>query len=256
MRPTLPLENGGNIPLYGGATPAVRSTAGLPVAIIEKFLIALLFLGIGLTQLSAAVIYTPESFHYSIGTGNLTGSSIFTIDLPGTNDLAVIDFPFNNGSVPLSNFYQLSVVNSGGAYIPADILESLYYAHSLNIDETWDNLPGGQTGTVNGANIDRMPQTGGIDYYPRSNPTYVPFWFTDTTDSNTKKYGYVALAAYETGSGASALLNLDIFGYAYENSGAKIQMGAVPEPSTFATGVLGIAWCLAMLHRRTKKVRG
>lgn len=235
----------------GAASDA--SPRRLDLAVIKYVSMALLLLGTGFAQLSAAVIYTPVSGNYSVTTAPLPGSSVFTVDLPGTNDLVVIDFSFSNGSVPLSNFYQLSIVNSGGAYIPADILEGLYYAHSLNVDETWDNLSGGQTGTIYGANLDRMPQTGAADYYPRSNPTYVPFWFYDTSDSNLKKYGYVTLSTYETGSGASAVLHLDLSGYAYENSGAKIQMGAVPEPSAFVTAALGILGCKVMRRWRTKR---
>lgn len=234
---------------------ARRSPRSLKTTVWVNLLMApLLFLVAGPSQLSAVVIYTPVSGNYSVGTGDLAGSTLLTVDLPGVNDLAVIDFSFNNGSVPRSNFYQLTILNPGTAFIPADILESLYYAHSLNVNETWDDLPIGQIGTTNGANISRMAQTGNTSFLLRSNPTYLPFRFTDSTDSSTK-YGYIALATSVTGSGASAQFNLDIFGYAYDNSGAKIVMGAVPEPSTIFLAGLGIFGIVAALRfKRTKRV--
>jgi len=199
-------------------------------------------------QLPAAVIYTPESFSHSVGTGDLgPGTTIFTANLPGSNDLIVNAYSYG-GVVPLSNFYQLFCLNSGG-YIATDLSESLYYAHSIYVSETWVDTSNGRN---SGANISRMPQTGNPGILLRSNPTYIPFYFTDTTDSSTK-YGYIALATSVTGSGASAQLNLEVFGYAYDNSGAKIAMGAVPEPSTVLSAALGILGSAAALRcKRTK----
>jgi len=223
-----------------------------PTIWVNLLMVPLLFLVAGLSQLSAAVIYTPVSGNYSVGTGDLAGSVLLTIDLPGLNDLAVVDFSYNSGSVPRSNFYQLTILNPGTAFIAADIFESLYYAHSLNANETWVDLPVGQVGTTNGANISRMAQTGNSAFLLRSNPTYLPFRFTDSTDSITK-YGYIALATSVTGSDTSAQFNLNISGYAYDTSGAPIAMGAVPEPSTALSTALGILGVVAAWRcRRTK----
>jgi hypothetical protein len=212
------------------------------------FITPVLLLLIGLAQLPAAVIYTPTTFNKTVGTGDLgVGGAIFTADLPGVNDLVVNSFSYPL-SGPASNFYQLYCLNNGG-YIAADIEEGLYYAHSLVFGETWVN-------TSNrwnlGANISRMAQTGNDSHDLRPGPTYLPFYFTDSTDSSTK-YGYIALATTLTGSGASAQLNLNISGYAYEDSGAKIEMGAVPEPSGLFSAALGILGIVAVLRWRTRK---
>jgi hypothetical protein len=122
----------------------------------------------------------------------------------------------------------------------------------LNINEKWDDLPVGQTSTSWGANISRMEQTTGVGFLTRDNPTYLPFRFTDTTDSSTK-YGYVALATWVTGSGASAQLNLSISGYAFDDSGAQIAMGAVPEPSTTLMAAIGAMLIIASLRSRHTK---
>lgn len=228
---------------------AWRFPRSLKSANLGNILMAqLFFLIAGFAQLPAAAIYTPVSFSHSVGTGDLgPGTTIFTADLPGSNDLIVNAYSYG-GIVPLSNFYQLFCLNSGG-YIATDLSESLYYAHSIYVSETWVDTSNGRN---SGANISRMPQTGNPGILLRSNPTYIPFYFTDTTDLSTK-FGYITLATSVTGSGASAQFNLDVFGYAYDNSGAKIAMGAVPEPSTVLSAALGILGIAAVLHcKRTK----
>ncbi len=237
---------GSNCPNSCEAGPiASRTSSPLPHASRLKLLMApLLLLLASLTQLPAAVIYSPTSFSYSVGTGGQgPGTTVLAVDLSGLNDLAVICFSYV-GAVPVSNFYQFTILNSGTAAIAADIVEGLYYGHSLNAGQTWDNLPGGQTVTPFGANISRMAQTGNSSVLLRSDPTYLPFYFTDTTDSATK-YGYISLATSVTGTGASAEFHLDVSGYAYESSGAKIAMGAIPEPSASALSFAGVFAVLA-----------
>lgn len=210
----------------------------------------LLILAAGFSQLSGAVIYTPVSFTHSVGTGELPGSTVFTFDLPGLNDLDVIDFSYSHASVPRSNFYHFANINPGTVFVATDLVGILFYAHSLNGGETWDNTSNQQAG----ANISRMEQTGDASVLLRSDPTYFPFFFTDTTDSSTK-YGYIALATSVTGSGPAAQFTLNVSGYAYETSGAKIAMGAVPEPPTALAAALGILGILAALRfRRIKSV--
>lgn len=217
----------------------------------KLFLPLLLLLLMGLAQLPAVVIYTPTAFSYSQGTAPLSYTAIFTADLPGANDLVMGSFSYV-GVVTASNFYQLCFLNNGG-FIASDTLESLYYAHSLNVGETWvDTSNGWQWGV----DVSRMAQTGDSSFGLRSDPTYVPFWFYDTSNSDQVDYGYIALATTVTGSGASAQLNLNISGYAYEDSGAKIAMGAIPEPSRFGSAALGILGIVALLRWRAKRVRG
>lgn len=214
------------------------------------FIAPVLLLLIGLAQLPAAVIYTATAFNHSVGTGDLgPGNTIFTVDLPGVNDLVMVTFSYA-GVVPASNFYQLYCLNNGG-YLATDILENLYYAHSLNVGETWANTSNGWQW---GADLSRMARTGNSSFGLRSDPTYVPFWFYDTSHANQVDYGYIALATTLTGSGASAQLNLNISGYAYDDSGTKITMGAVPEPSGLFSAALGILGIVAVLRWRTRKV--
>ena len=228
---------------------AWESRLSLKSGIGVKILMAALFsLLVGISHLPATVLYTPVSFSYSVGTGDLgPGNTIFTTNLPGANDLVVASFSYV-GVVTASNFYQLVCLNNGG-FVATDISEGLYYAHSLNVAETWSKTANGWQW---GADLSRMARTGDSSFGLRSNPTYIPFSFTDTTDSSTK-YGYISLATSVTGSGASAQFNLDVFGYAYENSGAKIAMGAVPEPSIALSTVLGILGIVAALQFQRKE---
>lgn len=208
---------------------SVKSTV-LPV-----FMMTLLFVLVaGLTQLPAAVIYTPVTFSRTVGTGEIASTTLLTLDLPGTSTLNIAELSF--GSSPRSNFYQ--IYTPVGFTVPAVVYGSLYYWHSLNVSETWDNLPSGQTFTSWGANISRLNQSGDESFLLRSDPTFLPFRFIDSTDLSTK-YGYIALATSVTGSGPSAQFHLNITGYAFDNSGAEIAMGAVPEPSTALLAVIG-----------------
>ena len=219
----------------------MKTTSG-----IKLLMTALFFLIAGLPQLRANIIYTPVSFTYSVGTSPLTSNVIFTANLPGANDLVMYSFSFPSDA---SNFYQLDVNNYGGS-IACDFLESLEYAHSLNAGATWSDTSNGS----NWANVTRMAQTGNASFGLRSDPTYVPFWFQDTSNSNQVDYGYITLATTVTGSGASAQFGLNISGYAYDNTGAMIAMGAVPEPSATALATLGLIGIVTTMRYRCKMI--
>lgn len=214
----------------------------------QKWLLLMpLLLLIEPAQLPAEIIYNPTAFSHSVGTGDLgTGTTFFTADLPGANDLVMASFSYS-GLVPASSFYQLNFLNYGGCFA-AGVFESLYYAQSLNAGETWVDTSNARQ---YGADLSRMAQTGDSSFGLRSDPTYLPFWFFDTSNWSQVDYGYIALATTVTGSGASAQLNLIVSGYAYDNSGAKIAMAAVPEPSGFYSAAFGILGIVAMWHWRT-----
>lgn len=152
----------------------------LKSGIAVKILIAVLFCQSEYPT-SLTVLYTPVSFSYSVGTGDLgPGTTIFTTNLPAANHLAAASFSYV-GVVTASNFYQLVCLNNGG-FVATDISEGLYYAHALNVAETWSNTANGWQW---GADVSRMARTGDLSFGLRSNPTYIPFSFTDTTDSST-----------------------------------------------------------------------
>jgi hypothetical protein len=205
-------------------------------------MIAVLFAG---GAASAQVTFFNYSSTDVMGTETqATTQTVQTLDLPGINDLTMVKFTFGT-----ANYFQLDLGNVGGGGIATALDVSLSFARSLNANQTWSDLGGGSATTW--ANISRINQDGSSSNgHLRTDPTYVPFRFIDTTDLNKTKYGYVSLNTYVTGSGASAQLTLNIDSYAYENSGAQIQMGAIPEASTYAMIGAGLLGLLALRRRR------
>jgi hypothetical protein len=67
---------------------------------------------------------------------------------------------------------------------------------------------------------------------------YLVFIFQDTTQAgNPLRYGWVELSLSQPSNNSGP--DVTIFGYAYDNTGAEILTGAVPEPGTVAIAVLG-----------------
>ena len=73
----------------------------------------------------------------------------------------------------------------------------------------------------------------------RADPTYIPFRFTDSTDSNTQKYGYIKMSTVLSGSGPDRVVTWTVDGYGYQTDGTQIAMGAVPEPASVLMIVFG-----------------
>ena len=75
--------------------------------------------------------------------------------------------------------------------------------------------------------------------------------FSFLNASNVLCFGYVELATNAwTGAGT---IGVQFFSLAYENSGAPIDAGAVPEPTTLAALAFGGAGLAAAALRRRKK---
>jgi hypothetical protein len=190
--------------------------------------------------------YSSNPLQYSVGTSPQTELLVLgSLQLPGSSFLDIEIAPAFNGA----NY--LSFAGGGTSFgFATQIYTPLncYFTESLEPLQTWSDL--GSHSTMSWADISSLNQSGGTGAELRSNPTYIPFYFQDSTDNNTVKYGYLTMESYVTGSGASAVLNLDILNYAYENSGAQIQVGPVPEPSTLALAGLG---GLGLLFFRRRK---
>jgi len=107
----------------------------------------------------------------------------------------------------------------------------LFFLTSLNAGQTWSDL-GENFLTESFGNLSTISRVNWVGGNLRSNPTYIPFTFNDTSDGNLLKYGYVQVSSEIQGTNSSSELVIFIHGYGYENSGNQIAMGAIPEPSS------------------------
>jgi hypothetical protein len=109
----------------------------------------------------------------------------------------------------------------------------------------WTNLTLGtlvsSASTFGGANV--SPLAGTLNLNSPNN--FVGFRFINESAANQIQYGWMQISLAGTAAGQPRA----IVQYAYENTGAGIAVGAVPEPSTFAlfgvmaAGALGVrAW--------------
>lgn len=136
--------------------------------------------------------------------------------------------------------------------VASEVVSFLNFAQTLASGATWtDGLFPNRNFFTNLSYVGRLsPYTVG-NLLP--DPSFVPFYFQDTTD-DTRKYGYLNLTTFVTGSGADSVLNLRIDGYGYDNSGARIAMGAlpgaVPVPTTLALLPLGLFGIGVVTRRR------
>jgi hypothetical protein len=211
-----------------------------------KLACALALLGAAATPFARAqeifFDYSLSPLNFTVGTSAQAGQTLDTLSFPGSISLEIAVTPSFNGA----NYLQLFGAGTAGSFeFATQIYAPLnsYFSESLNPLQTWSDL--GSHSETSWADISSLTQSDGTGENLRSNPTYIPFWFLDATDSNTKKYGYMTVDSYVTGTGTSAELNLDIFNYAYENSGVPIEMGTVPEPSTLAlAGLSGLGMLL------------
>lgn len=182
----------------------------------------LLALGVllGGTVVSAEIISddfggTPRT--YSFGTTQLSTDEVpvVDLDLPGWVKATVLQFYYDK-----ENFFQINSVD-----VKQKLVGSFYYAASAEANETWSDVSSNATngwGNISTLNL--------VDYsteHLRGNPTYIPFRFEDTSDSNALKYGYMACSTELTGSGVDSVLTLTIYSYAYETDGSEIAMGAI-----------------------------
>jgi len=65
---------------------------------------------------------------------------------------------------------------------------------------------------------------------------YMLFSFKDSTLNNALRYGWVDISLVNV-TGTQPIVT--IFGYAYDNTGAKIPAGSIPEPAPIALLALG-----------------
>jgi len=195
---------------------------------------------VSLLALAAGALAMPQSSKADIIVTDLTtnfvtvgpnGSASFLIDnLPGT---ARLGFEAHEAMTLIGSSRVVSAGQKAG-YVRLKTHSSFVVPAAA--EKTWDEIVGpGVVSSVNGL----VGKVNGYGHFPNSFiHLYLAFKFKDSTQvGNPERYGWIdaSLSNPANGSGPDVF----IFSYAYDNTGAKIPMGAVPEPAPIALLALG-----------------
>lgn len=209
-------------------------------------LISLLALATGAVAMPqtshADIIYTDLSANPAhVGFGAGTSSSYTFSGLPGT---AQFGFQVHQQTVTTTTtMYGVSTNQRHGRTVTAGHVSgpvhagaqgaNAGYAVPLPKDAAWDSnlvlyynvIVGFETTNkqVPGANYDHQ---------------YLGWVFEDTTQGNMLLYGWVEVGV--TLGKYPSDMNVTIYGYAYDNTGAQITMGALPVPEPAPMGILAL----------------
>jgi hypothetical protein len=192
---------------------------------------------VSLLALAAGALAMPQSASADIIVTDLTtnfvtvgpnGSPSFLIDnLPGT---ARLGFEAHERTTLIGESRLVSALQKAG-YVRLKSHSSFIVPAVLGA--TWDQIIG--TSTVNGL----VGRANGYGNVPNSFlHLYIAFKFKDSTQVGSPVlYGWIdaSLSNPVDGSGP----DVTIFRYAFDSTGAKIPMGAVPEPAPAALLALG-----------------
>ena len=212
-------------------------------------ILAVVGLTTGASVASAAIVYddfggTPKSF--ALGTSPASAQVLFTLDLPGTAEVRLAELYLSN-----RNYFQVYAA-FGNVVFQRDLFSSIYYADALATGDVWSDGVVALSGGF--GNISSLGTgTAGDAFYLRADPTYIPFLFTDTSDGNNSKYGYIRTFTNLTGAGTAAQVTWTVDAYAYQTDGTQIAMGAgeVPEPATTMLLLFGAG--IGMAVRRVRR---
>jgi hypothetical protein len=193
------------------------------------------------SQADAAIIFTAVGTNVGAGGGAPGQLSSLTLDLPGINDLF-----FHNGIGGGVTAYVRGLVfkpASGGTYVstprnfePGTLGAFAFVASTATAGQTIDDPVQTSRGPalIGGQDVDYST------FYSGSfTDRYLMFSFKDSTNGDALRYGWVSLDFQLTNR---ANFNGFIKGYAYEDTGALIEAGAmsapVPEPGSAGASLL------------------
>ena len=196
-------------------------------------LISLLALAAGAVAMpqnsEADIIYTDLSSNPAlVGFGSGFGSSYTITNLPGT---AQIGLKTHTVMTLASTARLISVFQQAG-YARFKTLS--HFALPASMNKLWNQIVG------NANNVGRVAVATFSGHYPGSyDHLYLPFEFRDSTSGNALRFGWMQVTLSNPSNAGDPSLTL--FGYAYDDTGAQIPMGAlgVPEPSSLGMMVLG-----------------
>jgi hypothetical protein len=200
---------------------------------------------------NAAIVY-DASPNVKVGFSSGFGGT-WTLDLPGTVDLQLQRLEGRLG------YYAVQAKGAGAGYLRVRSYKPMWgypFAKRGSAGMTWSNI-GGNVGTrgIMGLRTSTSWLVGPGSFSDK----YVTFKFQDSTQGNADRYGWLKLSMAISGRPSASWSGPDVTlkGWGYDTTGAKIAMGAVPEPASAAAGtgaalVLGAAGVRAWRKRQAK----
>ena len=193
-------------------------------------LLSLLALAAGaaaLPQTSEADIIFTDLSSDPAQVGSLSSSSYLIDTLPGT---ARLGFAAKTRATSIS-YSKIITAGQKAGYVRIKTSHSFVVPASAG--KTWDQVPG--VGSIFGT----VATAFYFGHSPGSyNNKFLSFRFKDSTLAGSPlRYGWIEVSLSNPSNGGDP--NVTIFGYAYDNTGAQLPAGAVPEPAPMGLLALG-----------------
>jgi len=180
------------------------------------------------TAADAGIIYSGV-INQKVGFSSGYGTD-YTLDLPGTADLRLERVFYS--VTPFIDYFVQARQWAGYVRIQRYVgtWPTFFFAKRNNAGATWD---GGAGNTYQQALIGWRGHltysTWAVRGLSSFSDKYIAFMFKDSTQGDALRYGWALMSMNVTAAtGADVILH----SWAYDDTGAKITMGAIPEPST------------------------
>ena len=208
---------------------------------------------VSLLALASGAIAMPQTGHAGIWSTNLaipvtvgySGIDSYELTLSGS---AHFGFVRTKTTVPTSkrsnNIYFKSVkAGKLGGSAFAGVQGSNGFVVPRAKSDPWGSLGVVTQADVGTASIIRSVDLSMLTetHFPETYPghKYLAFEFSDTSHSSALRYGWVEILLANGDLDSSTGPNVTIYGWAYDDQGNPIAMGAVPEPSSAMLFVVG-----------------
>ncbi len=212
-----------------------------------KSLLALSAGAVALPQAADAAVIYSGVINQQVGFSSGFGPS-FTMDLPGTASLTInradngvpgFTYGSNTYTAIPPTTQRVDVGGNSVVQIRRFPSAGAYFARRNSAGLTWDAIADtvGPSARIGWRNLPGGTATPGAVNGPGSfTDKYIAFRFQDTDAGNADRYGWVGLSmTVDANTGP----DVTVRDWAYDDSGEKIQLGAVPEPSSAALLALG-----------------
>jgi len=189
-------------------------------------LLALATGAVAMPQTSNADVIFTDLSSSPAQIGHLSNPTFLINNLPGTARMG-----FRTHSTQTVNSSRWVILGQSAGYVRFKTQASFVIANNAGVG--WDQITG------NASHSGSIGAASNNSHFPNSyNHKYLAFEFKDSTQGNAMRYGWIDASLVNNATGDE--LNVIVYGYAYDDSGAQIAMGFVPEPSSMAFMAMGL----------------